>query len=60
MAEKAADDGIDAVGVGEMGIGNTTTSSAILSVLTGLKAEQVTGRGGGLSDEAFLKKKAVV
>lgn len=60
MAEMAAADGIEAVGVGEMGIGNTTTSAAVLSVLTGLPADQVTGRGGGLSDEAFLKKKRVI
>ncbi len=60
MAEKASSDGIDILGVGEMGIGNTTTSSAVLSVFTGLSAEEVTGRGGGLTDEAFQKKKAVI
>ena len=62
-AERAAAakaDGIEVIGVGEMGIGNTTTSSAILSVLTGLDVETVTGRGGGLTDEAFLHKKEVL
>ena len=50
----------DVLGVGEMGIGNTTTSSAILSVLLGVDAETVTGRGGGLTEESFQKKKAVI
>lgn len=50
----------DALGVGEMGIGNTTTSAAVLAVLLGADAERVTGRGGGISDAAFQKKKAVI
>ena len=50
----------DVLGVGEMGIGNTTTSSAILSVLLGVDVENVTGRGGGLTEESFQKKKAVI
>ena len=50
----------DVLGVGEMGIGNTTTSSAILSVLLGVDVETVTGRGGGLTEESFQKKKAVI
>ena len=59
-AGKAKEDGIDVIGAGEMGIGNTTTSSAVLSALTGLKVEEVTGRGGGLTDEAFARKKEVI
>ena len=50
----------DVIGVGEMGIGNTTTSSAVLAALTGASIEDVTGRGGGLTDAAFLKKKEVI
>ena len=50
----------DAIGVGEMGIGNTTTSSAILSVLLHEPVERVTGRGGGITDEAFAIKKNVI
>ena len=46
----------DVLGVGEMGIGNTTTSSAVLAVLQGVPAEDVTGRGGGLTEEGFHKK----
>ena len=50
----------DVIGVGEMGIGNTTTSSAVLAVLLGTDVEAVTGRGGGITEEAFRKKKAVI
>ena len=59
-ARKAHQDGIQVIGVGEMGIGNTTTSSAVLAALTGLAVETVTGRGGGLTDAAFEKKKQVI
>ena len=38
---------------GEMGIGNTTTSSAVTAVLLGLEPEQVTGRGAGLSSQGL-------
>lgn len=48
------------IGVGEMGIGNTTTSAAVLCALTGCDAEQATGRGGGLSDEGLERKKEIV
>ena len=50
----------DVLGVGEMGIGNTTTSSAVLSVLLDASVEDVTGRGGGITDQSFLKKKQVI
>ena len=50
----------DAVGIGEMGIGNTTTSSAVLAVLLGAYVDKVTGRGGGITEESFRKKKAVI
>ena len=42
---------IDIVGLGEMGIGNTTAASAIVSCITGTEVEDVTGRGTGISDE---------
>lgn len=60
LAADAAKDGVNAVGVGEMGIGNTTTSAAVLSALTGATPESVTGRGGGLTDQAFAVKKQVI
>lgn len=50
----------DVIGAGEMGIGNTTTSSAVLAVLLGTDVEAVTGRGGGITEESFRKKKAVI
>lgn len=50
----------DVLGVGEMGIGNTTTSSAVLAVLLDADVEDVTGRGGGITDASFRKKKDVI
>lgn len=50
----------DVIGAGEMGIGNTTTSSAVLAVLLGADVEAVTGRGGGITEESFRKKKTVI
>ena len=58
-AELAMQTDADAMGVGEMGIGNTT-SSAVLAVLLGVGVETVTGRGGGITDESFRKKKQVI
>ena len=60
MAERAKEEGVKVIGVGEMGIGNTTTSSAVLCALTGLPVEAVTGRGGGITDASFAKKKRVI
>jgi nicotinate-nucleotide--dimethylbenzimidazole phosphoribosyltransferase len=47
-------------GTGDMGIGNTTPSSAIASVLTGRPVVEVTGRGTGISDEALARKVRVI
>lgn len=59
-AEIARTVNADVIGVGEMGIGNTTTSSAVLAVLLGADVEAVTGCGGGITEESFRKKKAVI
>ena len=56
----AKDTDADVIGVGEMGIGNTTTSAAVLSVLLDADTEAVTGRGGGITDDSFRKKKEVI
>ena len=48
--------GVGLLATGEMGIGNTTTSSAIVSVLLGRSPAQVTGRGAGLSSEGLARK----
>ncbi len=55
-----ASKGYQIIATGEMGIGNTTTSSAVISVLLGCPVEDVTGRGSGLSDEALLRKIEVI
>ena len=59
-AAQAKADGISVLGIGEMGIGNTTTSTAVLCALTGAEPAQVTGRGGGLTDKGYAKKLHVI
>ena len=58
--ELAKETEADVLGIGEMGIGNTTTSSAVLSVLLDADVDAVTGRGGGITDQSFRKKKQVI
>ncbi|MFO7605604.1 MAG: nicotinate-nucleotide--dimethylbenzimidazole phosphoribosyltransferase [Desulfurivibrionaceae bacterium] len=53
-------DGIDLFGTGDMGIGNTTPSTAIVAALTGTPVAEVTGRGTGLDDDGFNHKIAVI
>ena len=53
-AQKAA--GVQLLATGEMGIGNTTTSSAVASVLLGAPVQSMTGRGAGLSDAGLARK----
>jgi nicotinate-nucleotide--dimethylbenzimidazole phosphoribosyltransferase len=50
--------GVDAIGIGDMGIGNTTPSAAITAVFSGLPPGAVTGRGTGVSDERLAEKVA--
>ncbi|MDY6834865.1 MAG: nicotinate-nucleotide--dimethylbenzimidazole phosphoribosyltransferase [Chloroflexota bacterium] len=52
--------GLDIVGTGDMGIGNTTASSAVGAVITGEPVEAVTGRGTGLDDEGLAHKIDVI
>ena len=52
--------GYKLLATGEMGIGNTTTSSALAAALLGLDADTVTGRGAGLSTEGLRKKTQVI
>ena len=56
----AIDQGYDLIGTGEIGIGNTTASAAVLYALTKAPLERVVGRGAGLTDAAFARKKEVV
>lgn len=60
IAGELKDAGYDILAVGEMGIGNTTTASAVASVMLDLPPEAVTGRGAGLSDEGLRRKLAVI
>ncbi len=52
--------GYTLLATGEMGIGNTTTSSAVAAALTGWDPEFITGRGAGLDDEGLSRKKKVI
>jgi len=52
--------GIDLAATGDMGIGNTTPSSAIAAVMTGKGVEDVTGRGTGIDDKGLKKKIATI
>ena len=52
--------GMQLLATGEMGIGNTTTSSAVAAVLLDQTVETMTGRGAGLSDEGLVRKRAVI
>lgn len=60
MVGRLKKEGYHLIGTGEMGIGNTTASSAVASVLLGVKPERMTGRGAGLSDLGLEKKLRVV
>ena len=60
MADAVCKAGFSIMGAGEMGIGNTTTSAALLSAITGKPAEETVGRGGGVNDEGFAIKKKIV
>jgi len=60
IVEDLYKDGYRLICTGEMGIGNTTTSSAITSVLTSSNPSEVTGRGSGLSDIAHQNKAEIV
>jgi len=57
---KCVESGYRILATGEMGIGNTTTSSALACVLLNLPVETVTGKGAGLSREGINKKKQVI
>ena len=60
LALEVAENGADIIGAGEMGIGNTTASSAITAVLTGSPPRETTGRGTGRNEEEMEHKVAVI
>ncbi|MBR1865795.1 MAG: nicotinate-nucleotide--dimethylbenzimidazole phosphoribosyltransferase [Lachnospiraceae bacterium] len=60
IVSECRDRGYQILATGEMGIGNTTTSSAVTAALLDCKAAEVTGRGAGLGDERLLHKQRVI
>lgn len=60
MAHELHEQGYNLLAAGEMGIGNTTTSSAVASVLFNEEPAKMTGRGAGLSSEGLERKVAVI
>lgn len=60
VAEERKEQGYDIIATGEMGIGNTTTSSAVATVLLDRSVEEVTGKGAGLTAQGLEKKVAVI
>lgn len=60
LATEAVREGIGLIGSGDMGIGNTTASAAITSVMTGRPVIEVTGRGTGIDDAAHARKVTVI
>ncbi len=60
MADAVKNAGYDIMGIGEMGIGNTTTSAAVLSAVTGKDSDETCGKGGGINDKSFARKKEIV
>ena len=60
LATEAAQEGIGLIGTGEMGIGNTTASSAITAVMTRRPVSEVTGRGTGIDDAGHARKIDVI
>lgn len=60
IASEAIESGINLLAAGEVGIGNTTPSAALISVLTGCSVEEATGSGTGLRNEALLNKHEVI
>jgi nicotinate-nucleotide--dimethylbenzimidazole phosphoribosyltransferase len=60
LATEAAEEGVELLGAGEMGIGNTTAAAAVVAALTGATPEAVVGRGTGVDDAGLARKITVV
>ncbi len=60
IAEEAIESGINVLATGEVGIGNTTPSAAIITAITGCSVEDATGSGTGLKNEALINKHEVI
>jgi nicotinate-nucleotide--dimethylbenzimidazole phosphoribosyltransferase len=60
LADELAAEGVGLIGLGEMGIANTTAASALTAAFTGAAAERVTGRGTGIDEAGWRRKVSVV
>ncbi|MBP7736112.1 MAG: nicotinate-nucleotide--dimethylbenzimidazole phosphoribosyltransferase [Spirochaetes bacterium] len=60
IANAAVDEGADILGTGEIGIGNTTTASAVLYAFGAGGLDEIVGRGAGLTDEGLSRKKEII
>ena len=60
IVEDLVKEGYELLGTGEMGIGNTSTSSAILMSFTGCTSDIAIGKGAGMTDEGFINKKHII
>ncbi len=60
IANEAIDSGVNLLSTGDMGIGNTTPSSAIVALYTGLPVEDVVGRGTGVDDHGLARKQEII
>lgn len=60
MVTQLVNDGYSLFGTGEMGIGNTSTSSAVAMAFLGCSAEEAVGKGAGLTEESHNNKKSVI
>jgi nicotinate-nucleotide--dimethylbenzimidazole phosphoribosyltransferase len=60
VTEELIEKGYEIIGTGEMGIGNTTSTSACAIVLTGVEIDRAVGRGAGLTDEALAHKIEII
>ncbi len=60
MVSQLVSEGYSLFGTGEMGIGNTSTSSAVAMTFLGCSAEEAVGKGAGLTEEGYNNKKSVI
>jgi len=60
VVEEIANSGSNCIGFGEMGIGNTSTASVLMSLLTGLPIEDCVGKGTGVENEKLLQKQNIL
>lgn len=60
LAMDLAAEGVRVIGTGEMGIGNTTAAASVIAAFTGVPVTRIVGRGTGVDDATFARKKRVV